>query len=84
MWLNERPEDWTEKPLHDAKVLVWSAISCRKIYGHYFFEETVNQQPYLDMLKIFFWPKHYRAESHKKYYLQQDGDTPHTANTVQE
>ena len=36
------------------------------------------------MLKIFFWPKHYRVESHKKYYIQQDRDTPHTANTIQE
>ena len=84
MWLNERPEDWIEKPLHDAKVLVWCAISCRKIYGPYFFEETVNQHTYLDMLKNFFWPKHYRVESHKKYYFQQDGATPHTANMVQE
>ena len=32
MCLNERPEDWIEKPLHDdAKVLVWCAIFRRKI-----------------------------------------------------
>ena len=31
-----------------------------------------------------FWLKHYRVESHKKYNFQQDGATPHTANTVQE
>jgi len=58
MWLNKRPEDWKEKPLHDAKVLVWCATSCRKIYGPYYFEETVKKQNYLDMLKNFFWPKH--------------------------
>ena len=50
MWLNERPEDWIEKPLHVANVLVWCAISWRKIYGPYFFVETVNQHKYLDML----------------------------------
>ena len=56
MWLNERPEDWIEKPLHDVKVLAWCAISCRKIYGPYFFEEMVNQHTYLDMLNFFFCP----------------------------
>ena len=53
MLLNERPEDWIEKPLHYAKVLVWCAISCLNIYVPYFFKETVNQHTYLDMLKIF-------------------------------
>ena len=49
MLLNERSEDWIEKPLHDVKVLVWCAIS-----GPYFFEATVNQHTYLDMLKFIF------------------------------
>ena len=43
MWLEEKPLDWIEKPLHDEKVLVWCGISCRKVYGPYFFEKTVNQ-----------------------------------------
>lgn len=84
MWLNERPEDWIEKPLHDAKVLVWCAITSRKVYGPYFFEESVNQHNYLHMLKSFFWPRHYRLKDAKKYYFQQDGATPHTANLVQD
>lgn len=84
MWLESRPIDWIERPLHDKKVLVWCAISAAKIYGPYFFEETVNQHNYLDMLRIFFWPKHLRTESYKNYYFQQDGATPHTADLVQE
>ena len=58
MWLKERPVDWIKKPLHDEKVLVGCGISCLKIYGPYFFEESVNQHNYLEMLKKFFWPKH--------------------------
>jgi len=54
MWLKERPVDWIEKPLNDAKVLVWCAISAKKIYGPYFFETTVNQHIYINMLKTFF------------------------------
>ena len=83
MWLESRPTDWIEKPLHDKKVLVWCAISSRKIYGPYYFEESVNQHNYLDMLKNFFWEKHYRTSDYKNYYFQQDGATPHTANSVQ-
>ncbi len=84
MWLESRPIDWIERPLNDEKVLVWCAISATKIYGPYFFEETVNQYNYLDMLKNFFWPKHLRTKDYKKYYFQQDGATAHTANSVQD
>ena len=35
------------------------------------------------MLQDWFWPKHLRTDSYKKYYFQQDGATPHTANMVQ-
>ena len=54
MWLESRPIDWIERPLFDDKVLVWCAISASKVYGPYFFEESVNQHNYLDMLKNFF------------------------------
>ena len=35
------------------------------------------------MLKTFFWKKHLDTADYKKYCFQQDGATPHTANTVQ-
>lgn len=35
-WLESRPVDWIERPLHDEKVLVWCAISAKKIYGPFF------------------------------------------------
>jgi hypothetical protein len=35
------------------------------------------------MIKIFFWPKVLRTAEYKKYYFQQDGATPHTAEAVQ-
>ncbi len=41
-FLTERPEDWIEKPLLDAKVLVWCAISCRKIYSPYFLQDVFD------------------------------------------
>lgn len=83
MWLESKPEDWIEKPLHDQKVLVWCGISATKIYGPYYFDKKVNQHNYLDMLKKFFWPKHLRTKDYQMFDFQQDGATPHTACIVQ-
>ena len=35
------------------------------------------------MLQNFFWPKQVRTAASEKYYFQQDGATPHTADAVQ-
>ena len=84
LWLESRPIDKIERPLYDEKVLVWCAISASKIYGPFYFEETVNQHNYLKMLQTFFLPKHLRTISYKQYYFEQDGATPHTSNIVQD
>jgi len=84
LWLESKPTDKIETPLHDQKVLVWCAISCDQTYGPYFFEESVNQANYLDMLKNFFWKKHSKMPNYHLNYFLQDGATPHTANNVQE
>ena len=83
-WDIERPTDGIEKPLHSEKLLVFCAISATKIYGPYYFSTSVNQHNYLEMLKVWFWPKHLRTSEYKKYYFQQDGTPPHTSNIVQE
>ena len=82
LWLKSRPTEGIEQPLYDQKVLVWCAMSSERIYGPHFFESTVNQYNYLNMLKNFFWPKVVR-EDYKIYYFQQDGASPHTCNRVQ-
>ena len=68
--------------IFDEKVLVWCAMSSERIYGPHFFASTVNQYNYLNMLKKRFWTKVVR-EDYEKYYFQQDGASPHTANKVQ-
>ena len=84
LWLDSRPNEQLEVPLHDEKILVWCAISAEKIFGPYYFEETVNQHNYLEIIKTFFWPKLLRTPNYKKYWFQQDGAPPHTANLVQD
>ena len=83
-WADSNPYNGIELPLHDEKVLVWCAISAERIFGPYFFSESVNQHNYLEMIQTFFWPKLLRTSNYQKYYFQQDGATPHTANSVQE
>ena len=58
-------------------------ISANRVFGPYFFETNVNKENYLEMIKSFFWPKLLNTLDYKKYYFQQDGATPHTADIVQ-
>ena len=58
-------------------------ISANRAFGPYFFETNVNKENYLEMIKSFFWPKLLNTLDYKKYYFQQDGATPHTADIVQ-
>ena len=81
---NESLEIDIEKPLHEKKFIVWTAISANKCYGVYLFDESVNKDNFLEILKNFFWPKHLRTESYKKYYFLQDGASSHTSDQVQE
>jgi hypothetical protein len=83
IWDIERFTDGIKKPLHFLKLLVFCAISATKIYGPYYFLTSVNQHNYLEMLKVWFWPKHLRTSEYKKYYFQQDGAPSHTSNIVQ-
>ena len=70
-------------PLHDEKVLVLCAISAKRIFGPYLFEESLNQHNYLKMLKSFYSPKLQRTTDYRKYYFQQNGTAPYTANMFQ-
>ena len=83
VWSDSQPWVGIETPLHDKKILVWCAISAERVFGPYYFEESVNQHNYLEMLKNYFWPKVLRTADYKKYHFQQDGATPHTATAVQ-
>lgn len=84
MWSESRPDEWIEAPLHDEKIHVWCAISAKRIFGPFYFEESVKAINYLEMLKRYFWPKLLRTADHDKYYFQQDGAPSHTAGITQE
>lgn len=84
IWSQENPNFVVEKQLYPDKVHVWCAMSTNKIIGPFFFDSTVNQWNYLEMLKQFFEPEHKKQKLHKDYYFQQDGASPHRARIVQD
>ena len=83
IWSKESPLNGVEKPLRDEKIMVWCAISVKRVFGPFFFSDYVNSRNYLEMLKTFFWPKILNTAEYKKYHFQQDGARPHTATAVQ-
>ena len=83
IWCKSRPDYRIEVPLHSEKIHVFCAISANKIFGPFYFEESVKKENYLQMLKTFLWPKILNTSDHKKYYFQQDGAAAHTSKIVQ-
>ena len=83
IWYQSTPLNGVEKPLHDMNILAWCGISENRVFGPFYFSETVNQANYQDMLKSFFWPKLLRTADCKIYHYEQGGARPHTAESVQ-
>jgi len=54
IWANSIPCTGIEVPLFDKKVLVWCGISVNRIFRPFYFEKSVNQRNYLEMLQNFF------------------------------
>jgi hypothetical protein len=80
-WGLENPHVVHEQPLHDAKLLVWCAMSEHGIIGPYFFDGTVTSDRYREMLNTFFFPE-LRALRIPlaTTWFQQDGATAHCSN----
>ena len=53
MRCSENPHMFHEKPLHPQNIGVWCAVSCRRVVGPIFFEATVNDDVYQDIITQF-------------------------------
>lgn len=93
-WGTQPPNYVLERPLHSLKCTAWVAISKHGIIGPFWFEDaeeqplTVTKERYLEVLQKF-WRElglmnrrrgPNRVHREQQWY-QQDGATPHTANT---
>ncbi|GBO15066.1 hypothetical protein AVEN_146567-1 [Araneus ventricosus] len=68
--------------LYSPKVMVWDAISCKRIIGPFFREQTINAAKYLGSPDKFV-EIHYALDDHwNASWFMQDGARPHRALAV--
>ena len=82
VWGLENPHATVEEQKSKEKVMVWCAMTSTSILGPFFFEETVNGERYLDMLKRFYIPRAKRQGNLDQVVFQQDGASVHVAGQV--
>jgi hypothetical protein len=82
-WSPENPGWASEEPLHSPKVVVWAAISAKRVIGPVFFDDVVNGERYLAMLQTQLWPQLNRTERNITRFML-DGAPPHWARNVRQ
>lgn len=83
-WCQQNPGWMSERRYKtDAKVMVWTGVIGQHIIGPYFFEDTVTQYSYLELLETFVLPELRRLGINpNNIWFMQDGAGPHFALTV--
>lgn len=76
-WAQENPHWVKEESMHSPRTTVWAAIWHSGLYGPFFFDETVNKDRYLQMLKSEFWPMVQADGRSNSIIFMQDGAPPH-------
>ena len=86
-YAQENPNFFSEAPLNSPKLIVWCAVSWKRIIGPFFFKnedgETINVdgRSYRSMLETFLVPQIEDDEDYQrgKTFFMQDGAPPHTS-----
>lgn len=84
-WSEENPNfRIINKSQRYKKVNVWCAIRYKKIIGPYFFDATVNQNTYIEMLENYLMPAldDINLQDRRNLYFQHDGCPAHSAISV--
>jgi len=76
-WAPENPHVHVEKEVNLAGLKVWCGLSLRGLIGPFFFEGTVTDHVYLDMLCTSILPAIRTHFGNDGFYFQQDGAPPH-------
>ena len=84
IWAEEQPNVFSEWQLDSTKISVWLGLMKDKIYSPFLFaEKIVTGTNYLDMLQLFLEAQQQQDSILASVICQQDGASPHYANTVQ-
>lgn len=80
-WGSENPHMTLSKPLHPERLTVWVAITPRKIYVKFIYE-NVTAEVYKRVLQGSFFPWLRRNKFPDDFWFMQDGATPHRTREV--
>ena len=73
VWDYDNPLLHEEIPLKSKGLVVWAAMFCDRIIGPYFFESTVTNDSYLEMLKDLLIPE---IKNRRQFFQQDDAPPP--------
>ena len=76
IWAAENPRKVVTTSLHPAKLCVWMAFSANYKLKAFFFENTVDQDNYTNMLQHHMFPQVRRKRIMKSVIFHQDGAPP--------
>ena len=82
IWGSENPQMFRVKPLHPQKVTAWIGISYDGYCGPYFFDETINSERYVELLKNKVIPAIAGENMLNDHWFMQDGAPPHRTRDV--
>jgi hypothetical protein len=82
-WCTENPHERQQRSMDQRVVMVFMAISASHVFGPYFFEDSVNQVSYRNMLQQHLLPdlQRYYVDLHEIWFMQ-DGAPAHRANAT--
>ena len=80
----QNPHIVIQKKLKSPSLCVWAAVFSGGIIGPYFFNSTVNQENYLDMLGDYLLPEMHSKGLLPGVFFQQDGAPPHWGRSVRD
>ena len=80
-WGTENPNISISKSFHPEKVILWAALSGKRIYL-YFFDSTIPGNSYKELLETKFFPFAKKRGWIKTFHFMQDGATLHRTKEV--
>ncbi len=81
-WSRENPNFHQDIHQHPDHLMIWAALSEKHLIGPYYFNGSVNQQSYYDMIENWFLPEVAARELEHTIYFQQNGAPAHFVLSV--
>lgn len=81
-WEKDNPHFFEEVENNSPHVMIWAGMTSTYLLGPYFFEGSVNQHTYLQMIYKWSLPQLRAKGTADTVYFQQDGAPPHFALAV--